>query len=118
MPLCVCYSCGGKMDCDPSGVCEVCEDYREDSDTPRVFPTGEAKKSFEALVNPQPLQLGDRQTLNILQRLHQNILREDTPYVKSTNDCRWEYSDGVYRCEHVTVKEEDVVDMYKRQMEK
>jgi hypothetical protein len=24
-PLCVCLSCGRKIDCDPSGICEVCE---------------------------------------------------------------------------------------------
>lgn len=81
------------MDCDPSGICEVCE-----LDTPT---------EVTSTLSPQMV-------LNILQRLHQTMLRKDTPYVKYTSHCRWQQDQGVYWCEHVKIPEEDV----KRQMEK
>lgn len=63
-------------------------------------------------------QLSPRMVLNILQRLHQTMLRKDTPYVRYTNHCRWQYEAGVYWCKHVEIPEEDVEDVYKQQMEK
>ena len=61
-------------------------------------------------------QPDDRQTLNILQRLHQNILLADQPYVGYAGGCRWQYAGGVYRCEHVAVPLAEVTQMYQLQM--
>ena len=102
MPLCVCYQCRCTIDCDPSGICEVCETYTMTKVTTKLTPN---------IPSPQ-------MAINILQRLHQTVLKEDTPYVRYTSHCRWQYKQGVYWCEHVRIKEEDVADVYKRQMEK
>jgi len=106
-PLCVCYQCGGKMDCDPGGMCEVCEEY--------VEALAEPSKPHHQTLKLEP---GDRQILNILQRLHRSMLQETQPYVSYTKECRWKFSEGVYGCDHVSIREEDVMDSYKRQMEK
>lgn len=116
-PLCVCYSCGSKMDCDPSGVCELCEGQMsrvvESSDVV-IQSTVDNHGTYIPLDAICP---DDRQVLNILQRLHQNILREDQPYVKYTNDCRWQFNQGVYKCEHVSVPEEEMLATHRMQMD-
>lgn len=88
MPLCVCYGCGAKMDCNPSGKCDLCE--MEVASMPIV-------------------EISPRETLIVLQRLHQIVLREDDPYVGPEQGCRWVYSGGIYSCEHVRIPEADVL---------
>ena len=118
MPLCVCYSCKSIMDCDPSGVCELCDGVtgvvKEQPTTDGGLPEPDYDNVSIIRDVPSP---DDRQVLNFLQRLHQNILRESEAYVSYTKDCRWQFGEGVYRCEHVSIKEEDVAATYKRQME-
>jgi len=108
-PLCVCYQCGSKIDCNPSGVCDLCEGQLS-----RVVEVTEQEMCGPEENAQTP---DDRQVLNILQRLHQNILRESEAYVSYTKDCRWQFGEGIYRCEHVSISEEDVTATYHRQME-
>ena len=111
-PLCVCYSCGSKMDCDPSGVCELCEGQMS-----RVVGENVREDALIGEYLKDAICPDDRQVLNILQRLHQNILREDQPYVRYTNDCRWQFNQGVYKCEHVSVPEEEMLATHRMQMD-
>ena len=111
-PLCVCYSCGSKMDCDPSGVCELCEGQMS-----RVVGVNVREDALIGEYLKDAICPDDRQVLNILQRLHQNILREDQPYVRYTNDCRWQFNQGVYKCEHVSVPEEEMLATHRMQMD-
>lgn len=92
MPLCICIRCEHVMDCSPEGLCEVCQ--------------------------LRPAELGDRQILNILQRLHQRQLQIENSYAPAPSNCRWSYSNGVYGCGHVKIRREDVEDVYRRQMAK
>jgi len=136
-PLCVCYSCGRHMDCDPSGVCEVCEGSvgEKTQDIPVVTNIKDisairlmsmVKPVVKPAVKPRsvkPVLLDaivpdDRQILNILQQLHQNILRENEPYVRYSQSCRWQFTNHTYACEHVSISEHDVLATYNHQMEK
>jgi len=126
-PLCVCYSCGRHMDCDPSGVCEVCEGSSGQVAVtiplvmPKIAESNKPKPKMEIVIHSVCIDddgPDDRQILNILQRLHQNILRENEAYVSYTKACRWQFKDHIYACEHVSIPERDVLKTYKHQMEK
>jgi ferredoxin len=122
MPLCVCYSCGRHIDCDPSGICEICELQVTTEHYVGIQPTTEKRMPVTKIpVRTIPWANSvfpdDRQIFNILQRLHQNMLRETEPYVCYTKDCRWRLQDGFYICGHVRIAEEEVAKTYNRQME-
>lgn len=98
MPLCICYSCQRKMDCDASGMCDICEADADGYRPETVVAGGRTRVEYMPM---------DKEIHVILKKLHRELGGAE-------RECRWRHSDAkqIYWCEHVVIPARDVTEQY------